>query len=141
MGTYPNPLKFTDECIGFSHGQKDMELGARDAVTTKVVGYISYSIFQDEINIKMVEVHPKRQGIATQLFKHLQSLYPDMKINHGMSTDDGSAWIKSLGLDPQGRNDAYDQYLGEGMKSQPDPHEQYLASWVRRNCKFAQVKC
>ena len=140
MGTYPNPLRFVDECVGFSHDQKDMELGARDAVTTRPVGYISYSIFQDEIHIKMIETSPKRQGIATQLFKHLQSLYPNMKINHGMSTGEGSAWLKSLKPDPMGRTDAYDRYLGEGMKSQPDPHEQYLAIWVRGNCKFAAKK-
>lgn len=127
MGTYPNPLKFTDECIGFSHDQKDMELGARDAVTTKPVGYINYGIFNDEIHVNMIEANPKRQGIATQLYQELQRLHPGMKVNHGMTTDEGDAWLKSQ-TEP-------------GLKSQPDPHEQYLASWVRRNCKFAQVKC
>ena len=122
MGTYPNSLKFTDECVGFSHDQKDMELGARDAVTTKALGYISYSIFQDEINIKMIETHPKRQGIATQLYQKLKALHPGMKINHGMTTDEGEAWLKS-------QSDPW-------LKSQPDPHEQYLAAtdWTRRNC-------
>ena len=123
MGNYPNPLKFIDECVGFSHGQTDMELGARDAVTTKAVGYISYSIFDGEINIKMIEANPKRQGIGTQLYRKLKALHPGMKVNHGMATDEGEAWLKSQ-AEP-------------GMKSQPDPHEQYLANWVRRNCRFA----
>jgi hypothetical protein len=60
----------------------------------KVVGYIDYSLYDDEIHIKMVETADsyKRQGIATRMIEQLRKDNPGDALNWGMLTDDGAAF-------------------------------------------------
>lgn len=57
-----------------------------------VVGYVDYSLYDDEIHIKMIEVDEayQRQGIATALIDKLRKDNPGTPINWGMLTDDGA---------------------------------------------------
>ena len=89
-------LKIVPECIGASHGQTDCVLKAY--FEERIVGYISYSIFQGETHVKYIEVAEdmKRQGIASQLAKALEE-ESDGKINWAMSTDEGTAFLEGTG--------------------------------------------
>ena len=80
-------------------GQNNYMLLARDKKTMNPLGGIEYSEFQDEIYINYMEVKEeyKRMGIATALHKELQQINPDMKINWGMTTDEGESFKESLG--------------------------------------------
>ena len=72
---------------------------AKDKETGNPLGGIEYSEFQDEIYINYMEIKEeyKRMGIATALYKELQRLNPNMKINWGITTDEGESFKKSLG--------------------------------------------
>ena len=94
--TETSGLTFSDESRGYHHGQSDMTLTAfRDS---KYVGSIDYSIYHGEISIQMIHTNPEmtRQGIATQMLHHLQSLNPDTELDFGMLTDSGSKLYHTL---------------------------------------------
>jgi hypothetical protein len=80
-------------------GQNNYMLLAKDKKTMNPLGGIEYSEFQDEIHINYMEVKEeyKRMGIATALHRELQQINPDMKINWGMTTDEGESFKESLG--------------------------------------------
>lgn len=79
-----------------------------------IVGKLDYSIYENEVNIKMLQVAPnyRRQGIATKLYARLKQEYPDMKVNHGMVTEDGAAWQKTINA---AKRDIY--YHGTSIKN------------------------
>ena len=63
----------------------------------KVVGTVKYGEFDGKPNVKMIEVDPeyRRQGIGTKLLQELQKKYPDIEIDFGMATEDGSKLLES----------------------------------------------
>lgn len=91
-------LDFTDECVGFHNGQKDMELGAWLRGQDVVVGILEYGIFNNEIEIGVIKVKEeyRRKGIGTQLWAELKRLYPNMPIDIGMKTKDGVEFFKKV---------------------------------------------
>lgn len=64
----------------------------------KTIGTLEYGVYQEQPNVKMIEVDKdwRRMNIATDLIKHLQSLYPNTEIELGYATDDGGKFINSL---------------------------------------------
>jgi len=72
-------------------------------VDGKNVGYVEYSVYQDQPQIDMIRVDPqyRRQGYATLLVKELQRLYPDSQVKFGMLTPDGEKFHKSLQFEPR----------------------------------------
>ncbi len=88
-------LKFTETSRGSHHGQQD--LTAYATIEGIVVGYVEYSIFQNEIHIEMIEVveEQKRQGIATKLFHFIRLKNSGMKIIPGYSTEEGSKFYNA----------------------------------------------
>ena len=64
----------------------------------KLAARLTYSIYEDGIHIKMIEVAPdiRRRGVATKLYQKLQETYPDKKIIHGVTTPEGTEWLKSV---------------------------------------------
>lgn len=93
------PLKETqilDEVLDAHHGQIDMLMQAVQGELT--VGTIRYSIFEGRPHISMIEVLEdyRRQGIATQMLRHLQGQYPDEEIEWGYLTEDGSALYRAV---------------------------------------------
>lgn len=63
-----------------------------------LAGRLTYSIYDEEINVKMIETAPdvRRHGIGTKMVEKLKETYPDMKINWGMSTPEGTEFLKSV---------------------------------------------
>jgi GNAT superfamily N-acetyltransferase len=72
------------------------------------VGKLNFSVVGDEISIKYLSVRPnfRRKGIATKLYEKLKEAYPGKKIDHGMTTEDGTAWLNSVrqGAEKQAMN-------------------------------------
>ncbi len=89
-------LTFTHEVNDAHHGETFMTLYAR--LGEQVVGYIYYSLYLDEINIKYIHVNEdkRRGGIASAMARNLQAEYPDKEIDWGGLTDEGSAFLKAL---------------------------------------------
>lgn len=63
-----------------------------------VIGYVQYGYYKDTVNIQMIKVADeyRRQGIGTKMMQYLQKQYPDTEINPGMTTPDGTEFIKNL---------------------------------------------
>jgi len=83
---------FHNEVTGFSHGQLDGILYAYDKDTPewKVIGTLPYCVYQNEVFIKHIETTDKAPMLGVRMVKELQRQHPDIKINPGFTTDDGS---------------------------------------------------
>ena len=92
-------IKYHIDTRGVHHGQSDLTLQAFDEEGNQV-GYITYSEFEDSPSVQMIKVHRnyRRRGIATAMLKKLQSLYPDVEINLGMSVGSGDKFLSSKKL-------------------------------------------
>jgi predicted GNAT family acetyltransferase len=88
--------RITNNHIDHHSGQDDFEIVAYKG--NDVMGYLSYTDFEGEIRVEMVQVRDthKRQGIATELYKKLVSLYPETTIESTFRTEDGNALRKAL---------------------------------------------
>ena len=77
--------------LGGYEGQDDFELVAYKG--DDVMGYLSYSVFDDEVSISMVETRSthKRKGIATELYKKLIDLHGEQAIKSSFATEEGAA--------------------------------------------------
>lgn len=100
-GIYNQPirnknLRFTVESTGTIGGQSDYEIGAWDGENVK--GMIQYSVYQNEVMIRFVQVLPNEQkkGIGQDLVKRLQQEYPDKVIEWGSLTEQGAKLKNSL---------------------------------------------
>lgn len=93
-------IVFRDENRGFHHGQSDNTLIAYSPPGTPV-GYIEYSIYDDEVAIQYLYVaeDKRRNGFGRALLLELQKRYPDTGIELGMSTEDGSAMLGKMKSD------------------------------------------
>lgn len=63
----------------------------------KELGWIEYGEYDGEPNVKMIEVSPehRRKGIGKKMLQALQKKYPDIEINYGMTTPDGTKLIEN----------------------------------------------
>lgn len=82
-------IKITTESTDAYDGQVNMIKKA--LVNGNIVGYLTYSIYEDKPHIQMIEVSSdyRRQGIATKLLKSLQKDFPGVSIDTGWRTPDG----------------------------------------------------
>jgi len=90
---------FENDVIDFHHGQTDAILKIFDTANTrKALGTISYSIFNDEIFVNLINVQEKYRGmgIATRMLKYLQSEFPETELNMGTMTEQGLGLYKSI---------------------------------------------
>lgn len=64
----------------------------------KVVGTLDYSEYEGKPNVKMIEVTPeyRRNGIGKKLLQELQRQYPDVEIDYGMTTPDGTKLLDAI---------------------------------------------
>lgn len=85
-----------DECLDSHGGETFCRIGAW--LNGEIVGELRYSHYDGQAWIKdvFVERQYRRQGIATALYEKLIEDYGEDKINHSMTTEDGTAWKKSL---------------------------------------------
>lgn len=81
---------------GGFQGQTDAKLTAE--IDGNVAGTLSYSEYEGEPYINMIETNPEYRGngIATEMLQNLQSLYPGKNINTGMLTEDGSKLFEKV---------------------------------------------
>ena len=91
----PKQENITESTTGQSDGETYFTMSYEQ--DGKVVGTVQYGEFEGKPNVKMIEVDPeyRRQGIGTKLLQELQKKYPDIEIDFGMSTEDGSKLIES----------------------------------------------
>jgi hypothetical protein len=87
-------LTFKEEFLGQHSGQSDRVLYAIS--NSQEVGHVDYSVYDGVPAIKWIETSVVRRKIATRLLQHLQKLFPDVEIEWGMLTDDGSVLKKSI---------------------------------------------
>lgn len=89
-------IEITNNMLSHHSGQSDMLLSA--IVDGKVVGKLEYSDYKGEPAISFIEVPEaeRRKGIATELLKELQSSYPNVDIDWGYTTEDGSALKEAI---------------------------------------------
>jgi hypothetical protein len=94
--TLKSKIEFEKLHLDHSYGEDFYVLRAK--VGDKVIAFLKYGVYENEPNIKMIEVDKawRRMGIATDMIKKLQALYPDTEIDLGYATDDGGKFIKSL---------------------------------------------
>ncbi len=92
-------IRFWGDCHGYHHGQTDCTLKALDDSNGTFLGYIDYSYYNDEIHINLIRVEEKfqRQGVATALWNQLKKENPGVKINRGMTTSDGTSFLRAIG--------------------------------------------
>lgn len=90
-------IKLTNELLGSHSGQLDMRILAQDTTTGIYVGGVDYTIFGEELTVKMVEVIPdyRRRGIATMMYDLMEAESPEAKYKPSMTIDHGSEFVKS----------------------------------------------
>jgi ribosomal protein S18 acetylase RimI-like enzyme len=104
--TQPTASKWTKfETGGDVNGPEYMGwVKAKDPKTGKTIGSVSYSNWNGETAIQMIEVDPKyqRQGVATALVQKLREDMPDDKVTMlgDYATEAGQALMKSLDIHP-----------------------------------------
>jgi ribosomal protein S18 acetylase RimI-like enzyme len=88
-------LKLEHRYHGYHDQQSDESIIA--FIDGEMAGFLDYSEFQKQPAVKMIEVKKEfqRKGIATELLKELDKLYPNTEIDYGYSTTEGSELIKS----------------------------------------------
>lgn len=89
-------IDFTLNVRGAHHDQLDCSLILR--LDGRGVGYIDFCEFEGRPHIQMINVAEdmRRQKIATRLLAELQSRYPTMEIDWGMTSGSGSALKSAL---------------------------------------------
>ncbi len=91
-------IEFYNDCYDAHSGEDFCRIYADDKNTGDTIGIIDYSIYDDEIDIKMVEViEPyRRQGVGTQMIEYLKNENPGVKIITGLATNMGAPFVQSL---------------------------------------------
>ena len=79
---------------GYHHSQSDDSIIAY--IGDEMAGYIDYSEYQGAVHIQMVSVKKefRRQGVAVAMLRELDRLYPDIEIDTGMTTPDGTKLLE-----------------------------------------------
>jgi GNAT superfamily N-acetyltransferase len=87
-------LRLEQSNRGYHDNQSDDSI--RAYIGDEMAGYIDYAEYQGEVHIQMISVRKKfrRQGIATAMLRELDRLYPDIEIDPGMTTPDGTKLLE-----------------------------------------------
>jgi len=87
---------FQDDIRDVSGGEMFGVLTFKDA-SGRVVGAVDYSVYQDQANIKYIQVVPEfqRRNIGKRLIARLQVAYPKRPVYWGSTTDAGSRLRRS----------------------------------------------
>lgn len=121
---------------GRHHGQDDFTMIAYE--DERAVGYVDYSIFEDELHIGMVEVRQsrRRRGVGRRLIQAVADENPEVKAFWpGMTTDEGDALMRSYGKNPESGEAFMAIYDDEGVIDQltlDDPAIDLWSPVVRR---------
>lgn len=80
-------IEFYENFYGFNSGQHDVTMYMYD--NDNKVAYVDYSIYDNEISIKMIKSIIKGKGYSYRLIIHLAEKYNYENIHWGMLTEDG----------------------------------------------------
>lgn len=121
-------IKITQSVKGHHHQQHDIRLTAY--TDQGVAGYLDYSDWHGQIQIQMIQVFQKRQGIGTALVKHLQSLYPATEIDWGTTSELGTQLYNSLEFE-QVPNNSVIRMMNKlkELKNQEQKYHDLAAQW------------
>ncbi len=91
-------LKTINESVDAHNGQVDMLLGVYEKDAQSGIGYISYSIYENEIHIQNIEVADihKRKGLGTYLLQDLADRYYGYDFKFGYATEEGSLFLEAV---------------------------------------------
>ena len=86
-------ISFEHEHLNHHHSQDDYELGIYE--DGEVMGYVDYTIFQNEITISDILVRPnrRREGFGSMLVKKMKELHPESTYRPSMKTELGAKFI------------------------------------------------
>jgi len=87
-------MEISKQVSGSYSGQTNFSLYIKNEET--VVGKLDAVDFEDVPSISMIEVYEPRMGYGKKLVQHLQSLYPEVEIEWGVTTKTGEKLRKSL---------------------------------------------
>ncbi len=80
--------------VDYRFGQHDFILVAK--LDDQVAGTLEYAEFEGQVNVHMINVMRRREGVGTALVVELQRLYPDVEIDFGIVTPEGEKLLKAL---------------------------------------------
>lgn len=85
-----NEIDYRHESVGYHHGQSDFIWKAYDG--DKVIGFITYVVYEGNPSIQMVEVLPeyRRKGIASTMYKKIADEYGYKNFDWSNVTDNGA---------------------------------------------------
>ena len=91
-------IEIRSDFIDSHHGQSDVVVYAYDTQSKKLVGQLSYNIFNNQLHVEMIEVIPeyRRQGVGTLLMQNMIEENPGLKIKPGLMTNDGYPFYRAL---------------------------------------------
>ena len=83
-------ITYTDECLGYHHGQTDCE--AVIYVDKEIIGVVQYVLYDNELTISHILVRPefRRQGYASRLVKYIKEKNPEYRYKSSLKTEDGA---------------------------------------------------
>lgn len=83
-------IKFYDECTDAYSGQMNMECGVYE--NDEIVGYVEYVLFDDELTVSNIFVHPdrRREGFGSMLMSYIKREHPEYKYKPSYKTELGS---------------------------------------------------
>ena len=86
-------ITYSDECLGYHHGQTDMESGIYE--DGEIIGIVQYTLFQNELTIKDIIVLPKRrrEGFGSLLINYIKKQNPTYIYKPSLKTDLGTKFI------------------------------------------------
>jgi ribosomal protein S18 acetylase RimI-like enzyme len=104
------------------YGMMAFRPGEQQTVGTLEFSPLHYGEGDREVHVHGIKVEPEhqRRGVATALLNHLESLYPDTPINHGLRTQEGADLTQHFYSRPSekaerpGRSRAYGEAPYEG---------------------------
>ena len=85
-----------DEMLDYHSGQSYCKLTAYDEKDEEVIGWLDYSIYKNVIDVDFIKTKVQRQGVGTLLMNTLKDTNKGKKINYGLTTEEGTPFIKSL---------------------------------------------
>ncbi|MFV0441233.1 MAG: GNAT family N-acetyltransferase [Lachnospirales bacterium] len=91
-------LKTINESVNAHNHQVDMLLSVYEKDTQSVIGFISYSIYENEVyiqNIEVASIH-KRKGLGTYLLQDLANRYYGYDFKFGYTTKEGSLFLEAV---------------------------------------------
>lgn len=86
-------ITYSDECLGYHHGQTDMETGIYE--DGEIIGMVQYTLFQNELTIKDIIVLPKRrrEGFGSLLMSYIKKQNPTYTYKSSLKTELGSKFF------------------------------------------------